>query len=133
MSQENVEIMRRVLAAFSQGDVAVLAQTMDPDIRIYPRPAEPDAAAEYRGFDGVEEYTINWYSQWEVYETEPVEIIDAEEHVLAVLRERGRAHGTGVEVVQDFTHSFVLRDGKIVEWHMYDSHADALEAVGLSQ
>jgi ketosteroid isomerase-like protein len=39
---------------------------------------------------------------------------------------------TGMEVEEDFSHTFVLRDGKVVEWRMYDSHAEALEAVGLS-
>ena len=132
MSQENVEIVRRAFEAASDGDVGVWFQAADPDIRVYPRPEEPDAADEYRGLDGLMEYLTNWYSQWDVYEAEPLEMIDAGEHVLVVARERGRVERTGLEVVEDFSHSFVVRDGKVVEWHMYDSHAEALEAVGLS-
>jgi ketosteroid isomerase-like protein len=133
MSQENVQTLRRLFEAASDGDVGVWFQGADPDIRVYPRPDEPDAADEYRGLDGLMEYLMNWYGQWDVYESEPLEMIDAGEHVLVVARERGRVERTGMEIVEDFTHSFVLRDGKVTEWRMYDSHAEALEAVGLSE
>jgi ketosteroid isomerase-like protein len=133
MSQENVQTLRRLFEAASDGDVGVWFQAADPDIRVYPRPDEPDAADEYRGLDGLMDYLMNWYSQWDVYESEPLEMIDAGKHVLVIARERGRVERTGMEVVEDFTHSFVLRDGKVTEWRMYDSHAEALEAVGLSE
>ena len=133
MSQENVEAVRRAFEAAAEGDVGVWFQSADPDIRVYPRPAEPDAADEYRGFDGLMDYLTNWYSQWDEYEVEPVEFTDAGEHVLVQVREHGRVERTGVEVEEVFSHSFVLRDGKTVEWHMYDSHADALEALGLRE
>ena|SRR5688572_10535709 len=133
MSQENVEIVRRAWEASSDGDVSAWFQAADPNIRLYPRPEEPDAADEYRGLDGLMEYLTNWYSQWDEYDVEPIEFIDAGKHVLVVARERGRMARTGVEVEGVFSYSFVLRDGKAVEWHMYDSHAEALEAVGLSE
>ena len=47
--------------------------------------------------------------------------------------ETGRMTRDGLEVEQDFSHSFRLRDGLIVEWRMHDSHRQALEAVGLSE
>ncbi len=133
MSQENLNTLRRLFEAASEGDVSVWFQGADPDIRVHPRSEEPDAAEEYRGLDGLMDYLLNWYSQWDFYESEPLEMIDAGEHVLVVARERGRVERTGMEVVEDFCHSFVVRDGKVLEWHMYDSRADALEAVGLSE
>ena len=133
MSRENVEIVRQAFEASADGDVGVWFQAADPDIRVYPRSEEPDAADEYRGLDGLMDYLTNWYGQWDDYEVEPVEIIDAGEHVLVVTRERGRVERSGVDLEEDFNHSFVLRNGKVAEWHMYDSHAQALEAVGLSE
>ena len=79
------------------------------------------------------DYLVNWFRQWDDYEVELVEIIDAGKHVLAVIRERGRMERTGVEVEEVFSHSFVLRAGKTMEWHMYNSHAEALETLGLSE
>lgn len=127
----DAEIVRAALEESAEGDVGVWFRMADPDIRVLPRPAEPDAAAEYRGLDELMDYLVNWYSQWEEYEFETVEIVAAGEHVLAVMRERGRLEGSGLEVEEDFSHSFRLRDGKVVEWRMYDSHAEAREAVGL--
>ena len=48
-----------------------------------------------------------------------------------MVRERGRLGGSGLEVEEDFSYSFRLRGGKVVEWRMYDSHAEARAAVGL--
>jgi ketosteroid isomerase-like protein len=133
MSRENVEIIRSGFEAVAEGDMGAWFRLADPDIRVIPRPAEPDAATEYRGLDGLMEYAVNWYSQWDEYESEPVEIIDAGEQVVVRARERGRVERTGIEVLEDFSHSFRLREGKVVEWRMYDSHAEALAAVGLSE
>src|SRR3954468_14559106 len=133
MSRENVEIIRSGFEAVAEGDLGAWFRLADPDIRVIPRPAEPDAATEYRGLDGLMEYAVNWYSQWDEYESEPVEIIDAGEQVVVRARERGRVERTGIEVSEDFSHSFRLRGRKVVEWRMYDSHAEALEAVGLSE
>ena len=132
MAREDLEIVRRNLQAMEEGDAGALFRAAHSDIRVFPRPAEPDAAPEYRGLDGIMEYALNWLGQWDTYEWELVEIRDAGDHILAVLRERGRAP-SGLEVEGLFSYSFVLRDGKVVEWHMYDSHAEALAAVGLSQ
>jgi len=118
--------------ASGDGDIGAWFRAVDPDVRVLPRSAEPDAADEYRGLDELMEYLVNWYGQWEEYEVEPVSIEEAGEHVLAVVRERGRLEGSGLEVEEDFSHSFLLRDGKVVEWRMYDSHAEAREALGLS-
>jgi len=133
MSEENVETIRRSFEAYSEGDVSAWFQAVDPDIRVHPRPAEPDAADEYEGLDGLMDYLVNWLGQWDVYESKPVEIIDAGEHVLVITTERGLVRSTGIEVVEDFWHSFTLREGKVIEWNMYDSRADAFDAVGLAQ
>jgi ketosteroid isomerase-like protein len=60
-----------------------------------------------------------------------VSLEDVGDHVLAVVRERGRLEGSGLEVEEDFSHSFALRNGKVAEWRMYDSHAEARAALGL--
>ena len=131
MSRDDVELLRRSFAATAEGDVGVWFRESHPDIRVYPRPAEPGAASEYHGLEGMMEYLTAWYSQWDEYEVELVELLPADEHVMAVVRERGRVERTGIEVEEDFTHSFVVRDGKVAEWHMYDSNAEGRAAVGL--
>ena len=40
---------------------------------------------------------------------------------------------SGIEVEQEFSHSYTVRDGKVVEWRHHDSYEQALEAVGLRE
>ena len=131
MSRADLEILRRAFAESAEGDVSALFRVASEDVRVYPRPDEPGAADCYEGLDGLMEYLTHWFGQWDEYEFELVELLPAGEHVLAELRERGRVERTGIEVVENLTHSFVVRDGKIAEWHMYDSNADARAALGL--
>jgi ketosteroid isomerase-like protein len=105
MSEENVQSMRRAWRASPKGTGAAFVGISDPDIRVSPRPADPDADEEYRGPDGLMEYLKNWYGQWDEYEVELAEITDAGDHVLAVIHERGRVKRTGIDVREDFSYS----------------------------
>ena len=134
MSRENVEVVMRVAAAFSDGDFETSFALLDPEVRLYPRSEEPGVEDVYHGHEGIFEWAVNWYSQWDEYEVEPVKLQDApEEQVLVVFQERGCMEQMGITVEQEFSHSFIVRDGKIVEWRQYDSHQEALEAVGLRE
>ena len=133
MSQENVELVRAVAEEAAQGDGAAWLRAMDPDVRLYPRSDEPGVASVYEGWQGVMDYMVNWFGQWESYEFEAVECRDAGDQVLVVMRERGRMEESGIEVEESFSYSFRLRDSRIVEWRHHNSHGEALEAVGLSE
>jgi ketosteroid isomerase-like protein len=133
MSREDVESLQAVFQAIADGDATAWLRAMDPEVRLYPRSEEPGVRAVYEGWDGVMEYLVNWYSDWEDYESEPVEFQDAGDQVLVVLRERGRMERSGIEVEEEFSHSFKLRDGRIVEWRHHNSRQDALDALGLSE
>jgi ketosteroid isomerase-like protein len=133
MSRQDVETLRAVAESGAQGDATAWLRAMDPQVRLYPRSEEPGVRKVYEGWEGVMDYMTNWYSQWEEYEYEPVRFLDAGDRVLVVLRERGRMERDGIEVEKEFSHSFMLRDGRIVEWRHYDSHRQALEALGLSE
>jgi len=133
MSENDVRILKDVFDAMARGEVTALVQRTDEEIRVYPRPEEPGVRDVYEGWEGLEEYMVNWFSGWDDYGVEAVRFIDTGDEVIAVARERGRIEGSGMELVEDFTHSFRLRDGRIVEWRMYDSHAQALERFGLQE
>jgi ketosteroid isomerase-like protein len=131
VSAADVELVQAAIHANQEGDVGAWLRLADDDIRVIPRPAEPDAKPEYRGLEGLMEYATNWVSQFESYDILDAELTDAGDAVLGALRERGVLAGSGLEVVETFGHSFVVRDGKLVEWRMYDSVDDARRAVGL--
>src|SRR4051794_25512736 len=105
MAGTNAEIIRRSLEAWAAGDGAKLLEDLDPSIRVYPRPHEPDAEREYTGFDGLGRYLQNWFGGWESYEFDVKEVSAAgDDSVLVVLSEHGRT-ASGFELDEDFTHS----------------------------
>ena len=132
MPQENTALVKRALLAYRQADFPTALAILDPEICIYPRSEEPGVAEVYTGHDGLFEYLGNWLGQWDEYETEPTSYREApEDRVLVVMAERGHMKRTGITVDADFTHSFTVAAGKVTEWRMYDSHAQALDALGL--
>ena len=121
-------MVRRGLEAFSQSDFEGFYALTSTEIKLYPRPEEPGVLPVYEGWDGLLEWMVNWYSHWDDYVGEAIDILDAGDQVLVVMHERGRMARGELEVEQDFSHSFKVRDGQVVEWRMYDSHEQALEA-----
>jgi ketosteroid isomerase-like protein len=132
MPSENTDLVRRTLAAYARSDLETALTILDPKVRVYPRSEEPGAKEVYEGHEGLFAYLENWMGQWDEYETEPVSFRDAPgDRVMVVMAERGHLKRTGITLNEDFTHSFTVSGGRVTEWRMYDSHAQALEALGL--
>ncbi|HEV2010948.1 MAG TPA: hypothetical protein VGS17_07995 [Candidatus Limnocylindria bacterium] len=51
--------------------------------------------------------------------------------VIAVTRQRGRGKRSGIESEQLMVAVYTFRDGQVVLFRIYDTKAEALEAVGL--
>jgi ketosteroid isomerase-like protein len=129
MSQENVEIMREGYRAFSNGEVDRFLALVDPDIEW----KSVEDTEPKRGVDGVIESVGDWFRVWEELHIEQEELIDAGDHVIAVVNERGRLAGIEGEVSERFFQVWTLRDGKIVSFREYKTRREAVEAVGLSE
>ena len=131
MSQENLEIVRGYLEAVNDGEwKAEFAAFIHDDIEIdWSRSPAP-----YRGiYRGRKEATrfIEELDVWADARIEPTEFIDAGDDVLVphAVQLRGR---DGIELVVRATYVFTIRNGLCVAWRIYQEHAEALEAAGLS-
>jgi ketosteroid isomerase-like protein len=60
MSQENVEIVRRSIDAFSRGDLEGVLETFAPEFELRPSGRFGDTAPVYRGRQG-------WVDFWSAY------------------------------------------------------------------
>jgi ketosteroid isomerase-like protein len=141
MSEENVEIVRRVFEAAARRDSEAVLALYDPevewDVSRDPLSRDPRAGLNltpvFRGHEGLRRFFGEWYEAWENVEDDYEELIDAGEHVISpvVGRARGRASGIAVE----WTHSAVwtIRDGKIVRVVWLPTREAALEAAGVRQ
>src|SRR5215207_6735207 len=135
MTQENVEIVRAVFAAWNAGDMEAPFADIHPEGVYHPRADEPDPSPHV-GRDAFERLVRGFVDSFSEVTVEVLELIDAGDHVItstvlhAVLRGRGSASGAGVSDTYVFV--FKLRDGLFVEGWEYRTKQEALEAVGLS-
>jgi ketosteroid isomerase-like protein len=129
MSQENVDIVRAVLADWERGEYAS-TDWADPDIEL--------AGALDRDTRGIEKVGRRWrefLSMWERFATVPERFIDlGDDRVLVLVRFQGRGRASGVPMA-DFTGGqlFTLRNGKVKRLALYSTRTEALEAVGLTE
>jgi uncharacterized protein len=132
MSQQNVEMVRRAYAAWNAGDMDGLREMYSPDamqvrgLEGWPEPFSPVIGREavIRGFEQLRE-------TWDADSMQPVSVVDAGDSV--VVRTIWRGVGHGPDLNMEMTIVFTLRKGKIFLLESFWDHADALEALGLSE
>jgi ketosteroid isomerase-like protein len=129
MSQENVEVVRRALDAFLNGDVETALSFYDPDVE-WDGTNLPDGQIG-RGHEAIMEHLRRWAAQWEEWTVEVERIVDARsDRVVVFLRERGRS-ASGLNMDELHAEVYEVRGGKIVRRQGFSDPNDALEAVGL--
>ena len=130
MSQENVELVRRLQDDWNRGDMTVDPDKFHPDLEFLPRRAATEGA--YRGLAGLESFVADTADVFETFEFR-CEFADLGERVLAWGHIHVRARGSGIETDIEIGGVFEFRDGKVVRWEDFGSKDKALEAVGLSE
>jgi ketosteroid isomerase-like protein len=131
MSEETVAVVRQGFKAFSENDFEGWFAISSTEIKLYPPADEPGVKQCYEGWEELLEYLANWYSGWQDYSVEPERFVDAGEWVVMDAKEVGIAEQSGVRVEESFAHAFKLEDGKVVEWRMFRTVPEALEALGI--
>jgi ketosteroid isomerase-like protein len=127
MSQENVEIVRRMHRAWTEGGFPAVAEFTHPDFEMR-QMAHHFLGGTYRGADAARSMT-DFTLYFEDFRAEPEEFIDiGNNRVVVAIRERGRPHGATVELDQVFGVIYTLRDGKLAYMEWFNSPAEALEA-----
>jgi len=133
MSQENVEIVRRVAEAWQRDDFEGFLCLLDPEIEWLTGTERGMGSTAYHGHEGVRELWNHWRTEFEDFWIESDEIRDlGGERVLNLAQIRFRGPASGIVVESQLALVQTLRDAKIVRSMDYLSHEDALEAVGLA-
>jgi ketosteroid isomerase-like protein len=133
MSQENVELLQRVLEVYNAHDVEGMIAFCDPKIEFESAFAAVGGAL-YHGHDGVR----NWYRDveelWgEDTRVEPEAFFDLGEHALVFHLYHGRGQQSGVEVEMPIALVTRWRDGLMVHLKGYAHREDAVSELGLSE
>ena len=137
MSQENVEIVRRVYEALRQRDAATILALYDPEVEFHfargTLAEHIGGSGSYHGHTGLREFDRDLRQTFSDFETNCEDLIDAGDLVVSVSRYRGRGRG-GIEVdgPLQFGVWTIPRDQITrVEW--FATREEALKVAGLSE
>jgi hypothetical protein len=121
--------------AWNRRDREVFLAPADPEVELNPigEAVGVDLEDRYRGPEGVMRFSTAVDEAWGSNQLEPQEIIDFGDRYLVLHRNRVRGRGSGIEVDHDIGLFVIWSGGRIVRVDYYWSHAEALEAAGLSE
>ena len=133
MSEENVEIVRQTLKAFSDRDADAASTYLAPEIEWEPATPAVLEGAVYRGREEVAEATASLWELWACSRFEETDVRDLGDSVLWLGLVHAAGSGSHVELDQKFATHIELRGGRIVRAKAYLSWEEGLEAAGLRE
>ena len=133
MQPDDVEVIREAFARWNERDIDYWIQHAQPQIEVWSKYAALDQGGDpYRGHDGLREWRAEIDRNFELHVfADEVREIDGKVLVLGAVRFRGKT--SGLEMRYPFGWVCHMRDGALSRMFFYSSHAEALEAVGLSE
>ena len=111
MSEENLEIVRRVYEGWSRGDFSdgsAFHEDVEFDMVDWPAPVRS------RGVPAMVETWITSLGAWKDFRSNPTEFVDCGERVLVLNRIQARGKESGAEVSADTASVFTFEAGKVV-------------------
>jgi ketosteroid isomerase-like protein len=134
MSGANVDVVRRMLRAFNDGDVESIVADCHPAVE-WEEQSIPGVQALYHGHEGVRRWWAETIRQDELGSIEGrlEGVKEADDAVIASVRFEGEGRSSGVRVQMLVHLVLAFRDGKAVRRQVFLTFAEALEAVGLRQ
>jgi ketosteroid isomerase-like protein len=134
MSEENVEVVRRMLQAFADGGLNAMDEFWDPDIDWRAAEGAIDDVGAMHGPVAVRRYIQDWIDTFDGFSVVVEELRDVgDDRVVTIQRLNGRAKLSGTETDLRYAVVSTIRAGKVVRVREYLSIDEALEAVGLRE
>jgi ketosteroid isomerase-like protein len=133
MSQENVELHRRIMEAYSARDIEAGIALSDPQIEVR-TVFTGVGGGVYQGHDGLRTFQREFEEVWgDEFLIEPEAFFDLGEHTLAFTFVRARGRRSGAEVTIPAAQVLRWRDGLCVHFKAYAHREDALRDLGVSE
>ncbi len=131
VSRERVETVRRIyeqVVATRELPAAPFAPDFVWDMSTFRGWLERPA---YDGFEAAREFVGDWVGVWDDWEVELEEVRDADDRVVVVACQHGRAAKTGVPLEMRYGQVWTFRGEQLIRTENYADPAEALEAAGL--
>jgi ketosteroid isomerase-like protein len=131
MSQENVEVVRATFEAWNAGDMDAIREVYDADVVMRPPTGWPEPGPEV-GREAVMRQFEQLRGTWDADAFELIsDFIDIGDRV--AVRFIWRGAGSGPNLNLELTGVYTVRKGRVLGIEFFWDHAEALEAVGLSE
>jgi ketosteroid isomerase-like protein len=130
MSKENIELLRRLEAAWNAGEQPNVQDYFDPEVEFVPLRSATEGG--YRGLAGIEAFTEDTWQVFEKFELHH-EYRELDERVLVWGHNHVRTRGSGLEMDIEIGGLMDFRNGKIVRWEDFGSKEKALEAAAAAE
>ena len=135
MSQENVNVVRRMLHAFNDGDIEAIVAECNPAVE-WEEQSIPGAEPLYLGHDGVRRWAttiLEAEAELGSIQGRLEGVKETDDAVIASVCFEGEGRSSGARVPMHVHLVLTFRDGKVVRRQVFLTLAEALEAVGLSE
>ena len=129
MSEENVEIVRRLNEAFDARDIDAVVAAHHPDAVAHNRRSQ--IVGPYRGHAGIRRMMEETFEMAPDFEIEIDEIRDCGSRVLLLGRQRGTVGGVRIDEV--LAELYEVEAGKVTRTQDFMTVDEALEAAGLPE
>ncbi|HEY6654015.1 MAG TPA: nuclear transport factor 2 family protein [Solirubrobacterales bacterium] len=133
MSEENVDLVRRVFDAFDRGDQEEALSYADPEAELHSAVIGGAEGKVYRGHQDLRRWYAETFESFEELRFEWSEFRDLGNRVLAFGRIKLRGRESGVELDSATGWIATVRHGKMLKAEGFLSKAEALEAAGLRE
>jgi ketosteroid isomerase-like protein len=133
MSRENVEVVRQLVEAFNQRDLAAMTRWFAPEVEWEPGGPAAVEHALYRGRDEVSSGFAATWETWEVFRVKESAVRDLGDSVMWLGEAQMRGGTSHVEFDQPFAIHFLVEGGKVVRFRGFSGWQEALEAAGLRE
>jgi ketosteroid isomerase-like protein len=135
MSQENVKLLRRTVEAINRGDIDGALENAADDFEVdWSNAIGPGRKGIYHGKDQARAFWMSFAEAFDELRWDFEEIVQVDQsRIIAVNHVRGRGLGSGAAVDSVSALLYTISDGKARSVKLFQSKAEALEAVGLRE
>lgn len=131
MSEQNVELVRRMYKAFHAGDAEGALACFDDEV-VVDASRRVDAGIGH-GRDELSDIIAKWVGTFDDWREEIAEIRDLGSQVYVLATQFGRGKGSGVEVELTYAVLYEVKGDRITQMTIYMDPAEALEAAGVAE
>jgi ketosteroid isomerase-like protein len=130
LSQQNLEIVRSLYAAFAKGDVPAVLGVLAPNLEW--READNFIYADGNPYVGpaavLQGVFLRLATEWNGFAAVPQQFFDAGGAVIVSGRYTGAYKATGKKIDAQFAHHWTLEDGKVTHFQQYTDTLQVAQA-----